>query len=608
MTATRPETEITPNPSPETTWTPSPEYGSDVIVDLLKAYGVEFVSFNPGSTFRGLHDSIVNYGGNTKPEVVLCNHEAIAVYVAHGYAKATGKPGVAIVHDTCGLTNATGAIFNAWCDRVPLIVIGGTAPTDISKRRPNTDWHHSALIHGNLVREFVKWDDQPFTISNFAESFMRAWKIAMTPPRGPVFICYDAELQEARLDEPIELPDVSRYQPPVEIGPNSDAIRQAAEWLVATDRPVLTADMAYRSPRTAELIVELVDLLAIPVVDRGIYSVNMSPNHPMYVSGDSKDVLLNADVVLAIDTGELYAEVTSQDRFSVKPRRYLTEFLKPRARVIQIALDELLVGSWSHQSGRIQPIDLNILADSVLALEALVKACREVLVSRPDRLAGIEARREATTAVHGRLRERWQEEAAAKRDQTPIALSRLSAEIGEVIRSEDWILVHDQLKHWNQRLWEWTGPERWLGHAGGGGLGFGPGGSVGAGLALRDSGKLFIDINADGDMLYNGSALWTAAKYRVPILYVIYNNRSYHNSEQHAMNMARDRGRDGDRRFIGTQLDDPAVDFAAMARAFGVHGEGPVERPEELRPALERALAVVKAGRPALVDVVTQPR
>jgi acetolactate synthase I/II/III large subunit len=589
-------------------WTPRPEYGSDVIVDLLKAYGVEFVAFNPGSTFRGLHDSLVNYGGNSRPEVVLCNHEAIAVYVAHGYAKATGKPGVAIVHDTCGLTNATGAIFNAWCDRVPLIVIGGTAPLSPSQRRPNTDWHHSALIHGNLVRDIVKWDDQPFRVEDFAESFMRAWKIAMTPPHGPVFICYDSEEQERKLESPIILPDVGRYQPPVEIGPNAQAIQQAAEWLVATDRPVLTADMAYRSPRTAELIVELVELLAIPVVDRGIYSVNMSPNHPMYVSGDSREVLLNADVVLAVDCGELYAEVTSQDRFNVKPRRYLTEFLKPEAKVIQIALEELLVGSWSHQSGRIQPIDLNILADSALALESLIEACRRLLGEQPHRKAGIEARRAATTETHARLRARWQGEAAAKHDENPIALSRLSAEIGEVIRNEDWILVHDQLKHWNQRLWEWTGPERWLGHAGGGGLGYGPGGSVGAGLALRDSGKLFIDINADGDMLYNGSALWTAAKYRVPILYVMYNNRSYHNSEQHAMNMARDRGRDGEQRFIGTQITDPSVDFATMARAFGVHGEGPVEDPGDLRPALERALAVVKSGRPALVDVVTQSR
>lgn len=590
-------------------WVPHPQYGSDVIVDLLKAYDIPYVAFNPGSTFRGLHDSIVNYGGNQQPEAILCNHEAIAVYVAHGYAKATGRPMVAIVHDTCGLTNAAGAIFNAWCDRIPLIIIGGTAPTDLLKRRPNTDWHHSALIHGNLVRDFVKWDDQPFSVSNFAESFMRAYKIAMTPPCGPVFLCYDADLQEQQLSEPVSFPDVSRYQPPVEIGPNQDAIRTAARWLVNARNPVLTADMAYRSREVAGLIVRLAELLAIPVVDRGIYSVNMSPNHPLYVSGDSREILLNADLVLAIDTRELYAEVTSQDRFSVRPRRYLTEFLKPNARVVQIALDELLVGSWSHQSGRLQPIDLNILADSAQALGMLIDECTALIEREPARRAVFATRLEATAAIHRRLREMWRLEAANHRDDVPIALSRLSQDIGDVIRGEDWILVHDQLKHWNQRLWEWTGPERWLGHAGGGGLGYGPGGSIGAALALKDSGKFFVDINADGDMLYNSSALWTAARYRVPILYVMYNNRSYHNSEQHAMNMARDRGRSAENRFVGTAIDDPPVDFATLARAFGVHGEGPVERPVDIRLALDRALAVVRdEKRPALVDVVTQAR
>src|SRR5262249_43814385 len=239
------------------------------------------------------HDSIVNYGGNVDPEVILCCHEAIAVYVAHGYAKATGKPMVAIVHDTCGLLNACSAIFNAWCDRIPLILIGGTPPLGLLKRRPNTDWHHSALIHGNAIRDYVKWDDQPFTVSNFPESFMRAYKIAMTHPRGPVYICYDSELQEEKLEKPIELPDVKRYFPAVPIGPNAEAIAKAAEWLVAAEEPVLTADMVYRNEKVAHAIVELCELLAIAVVDRGIYSVNFPPKHPLYVHGNSREILMN---------------------------------------------------------------------------------------------------------------------------------------------------------------------------------------------------------------------------------------------------------------------------------------------------------------------------
>jgi thiamine pyrophosphate-dependent acetolactate synthase large subunit-like protein len=586
-----------------------PEWGSDVIVDLLKAYEIPYVSFNPGSTFRGLHDSIVNYGGNTMPEVILCNHEAIAVYVAHGYAKATGKPMVAIVHDTCGLLNAADAIFNAWCDRVPLIILGGTAPTDALERRPNTDWHHSALVHGNAIRDYVKWDDQPFKVSNFAESFMRAYKIAMTPPTGPVYICYDELLQEERITEPYQIPDVRRYAPPVEIGPNMDAIREAARWLVASREPVLTADMVYRHPTVAKDIVTLAELLAMAVVDRGIYSVNFPTQHPLYVSGNSEEILKGSDLILALDCHELYAEITSKDKFNVKPRRYLTEFLAPGAKVVQIALEGLLVGSWSNQAGRIQPIDLDILADTKLAIPALIAECRTLLANDPAAKQRIAARRERTASVHDGLRAGWVETTKKQHADKPIALSRLSTEIGALIENEDWVLVHDDLKKWNQRMWDWTGPERWLGHSGGGGLGYGPGGSIGAALALRGSGKLCIDINADGDFLYNGSALWTAAHDRIPLLFVVYNNRSYHNSEQHAMNMARDRGRDGERRFIGTQITDPAVDFGMMARAFGIHGEGPIEDPRDLRPALERALRVVKEEkRAALVDVVTQPR
>ena len=585
------------------------EYGSDVIVDLMKAYGIPYVSFNPGSTFRGLHDSIVNYGGNVDPEVVLCCHEAIAVYVAHGYAKATGKPMVAIVHDTCGLLNACSAIFNAWCDRIPLILLGGTAPMDFLQRRPNTDWHHSALIHGNAIRDYVKWDDQPFTVSNFPESFMRAYKIAMTHPRGPVYVCYDSELQERKLETPVELPDVRRYFPAAPIGPNADAIARAAEWLVRAEQPVLTADMVYRNAAVADAIVELCELLAIAVVDRGIYSVNFPPRHPLYVSGNSKEILTSADVVLALDCHELYAEVTSTDRFSVKPRRYRTEFLRPDAKVIQIALEQLLVGSWSHQAGRLQPVDLDILADTELALPVLIARCRELLAKDPGATARIRARYERTSRAHDGLLERWLAEAAEHQDDVPIHLSRLSTELGAVLKHADWVLVHDQMRTWNQRLWDWSRPDQWLGHAGGGGLGYGPGGSIGAALALRGSGKICVDVNADGDMLYNGSALWTAAHSNVAVLYVMYNNRSYHNSEQHAMNMARDRGRPPENRFIGTQIDGPPVDFGALARAYGIYGEGPIERPDQLRPAFERALRVVKnEGRSALVDVVTQAR
>src|SRR5512139_382711 len=191
-----------------------PKYGSDLIVDLMRALDIEYAAFNPGATFRGIHDSIVNYGGNTKPEVIFCCHEEYSVAMAHGYAKATGKPMAAITHDVVGLQHATMAIFNAWCDRVPIIVMGGTGPMDAARRRPRIDWQHTALVQGNIVRDYVKWDDQPFSIRGVPDSLIRGYRIAMTEPKAPVYICYDADLQEDELKESIEIPDITRFAPP----------------------------------------------------------------------------------------------------------------------------------------------------------------------------------------------------------------------------------------------------------------------------------------------------------------------------------------------------------------------------------------------------------
>ena len=191
-------------------------YGSDLIVDLLKTLGIEYVSLNPGSSFRGIHDSLVNYesGRTPNPEMVLCCHEEIAVAVAHGYAKATGKIMPAIVHNVVGLQHASMAIYNAWCDHTPVMVMGGTGPMNSSKRRPWIDWIHTAQVQGNLVRDFVKWDDQPVGIEAIPSSIMRGYRIAMSDPGGPVYLCFDVTDQEATIEKDIPLPDPSRFRPP----------------------------------------------------------------------------------------------------------------------------------------------------------------------------------------------------------------------------------------------------------------------------------------------------------------------------------------------------------------------------------------------------------
>ena len=178
---------------------------SDVIVDCIKRYDFPYITLNPGASFRGLHDSLVNYGDN-QPPMMLCNHEEIAVQIAHGYAKASGKPMAVILHNLVGLLHACMAIYYAYLDRVPIFIIGATGPMDEAKRRPHIDWTHTALVQGNAVRDYVKWDYQPTSIDGVPESFARAYSIMMTEPKGPIYMCYDAALQEAPKTHDVPLP------------------------------------------------------------------------------------------------------------------------------------------------------------------------------------------------------------------------------------------------------------------------------------------------------------------------------------------------------------------------------------------------------------------
>ena len=225
------------------------EYGSDVIVDMLRALDVEYVALNPGATFRGLHDSLVNYGGNTAPETILCTHEEVAVAIAEGYGRAAGKPMAAAVHNIVGLLHASMAIFNAWVDRAGVLVLGGTGPMAVEQRRPWIDWIHTALVQGNAVRDFVKWDDQPASIPSLMDSLIRAHQITTSEPQGPVYVCFDAALQEQRLEEPVSLPALSRYTRPSRTQADPQALERAAELLLAAERSVVIADYLGRAQR-----------------------------------------------------------------------------------------------------------------------------------------------------------------------------------------------------------------------------------------------------------------------------------------------------------------------------------------------------------------------
>ncbi|MBI2358089.1 MAG: thiamine pyrophosphate-binding protein [Deltaproteobacteria bacterium] len=577
-----------------------PGYGSDLIVDLLKALGIEYVALNPGSSFRGIHDSLVNYNnGGPNPQIILCCHEEIAVSVAHGYAKAAGKPMAAIVHNVVGLQHASMAIYNAWCDRTPILVMGGTGPMNTSKRRPWIDWIHTALVQGNLVRDFVKWDDQPIGIEAIPSSILRGYRIAMTEPKGPVYLCFDVIDQEAALDKEIPIPDPRRFRPPAPLQAEADAVKQAARLLSEAQSPVILADYLGRDNEAVLSLVELADLLAIPVLDLGA-RLNFPNTHSLNLTGKNRELLANADVVMGLDVMDLFGALVRHDAAG----HTSVPAIKPGCKVIHVTLADMAVRGWTTDFQELAPVDLPMVASTRVFLPALIEEIR-----RQGRFSKsvVEERRRHLSALHEEIRANWQKELKRRWDERPVSPPRLAFEVWEAIKKDPWLLVSGAFRGWPQRLWDWDKPGLFLGGYGGGGLGYSPGASVGASLFHKGKGTVCVNLQRDGDLLYTTSALWTAANSAVPLLIVMTNNRTYYNDEEHQEKVALARGRPVENKVVGMRMEKPAVDFANLARSFGLFGEGPVTEPDKVRPAIERALRVVKdEGRPALVDVYIQ--
>ena len=593
-----------------------PEYVSDLIVYLLNGLGIEYVPLNPGATTRGIHESIVNYGGNQAPEMITCVHEELAVAMCEGYYLATGRPLATLVHNIVGLQHASKAIYEAWLNHTPMIIIGGTGPMDASHRRPWIDWIHTAQVQAQLVRDYVKWDDQPLGAQSVAESVLRAYQIAMTAPRGPVYLCFDVELQESPLPEGFVLPDLSRFQYPASPAGNPDAVDQAAKALLEAKWPVLVVEGLGRSPGGTEALTSLVDVLGAPVIEVGA-AFNLPNSHPMNVTGANADVLKDADLVLSVGVKDVEAvltrAVTEQGTTQAGvPRaasgygRRFESLVSEGTKLIRVGLNEYGFKAWPSSYGRLLPTDVNILGNGALVLAELAKKCGEAKDTALERLA--KERTAKARPIHDGvyqranqdLKERWW-------DQTPTSTARLAAEIWEAIKEEDWVLVHGSLSGWERRLWTVDDPSRWV--AGGGGTGTGMGVAMGAALAFRGTGKVCVSIQNDGDLLYTGGSMWTAAHHKIPMLVVMFNNQSYYQDVGHQSAVARMRERSLETVGIGVSLEGPNTDFAMLAKSFSLYGDGPILDAGDIAAALKRGLDVVKnEGRLGLIDTVVQPR
>ena len=576
--------------------------GSDFMVDVIKSLGFEYICANPGSSFRGLHESIINYGGNKAPEFITCCHEESSVAMAHGYFKVEGKPLAVMSHGTVGLQHAAMAIYNAWCDRVPVYIFLGNY-ADAATRRP-AEWYHGVQDAAAMVRDYTKWDDEPRSLTHFAESAVRAYKLALTPPMAPVVLVLDGELQEDPVSASLKLPIPKATIPSPPTG-DAAAVDEIARMLVAAENPVLVADRLARTPAGMTRLIELAEALQAAVIDQGS-RMNFPSRHPLNQTQQAAATIANADVVLGLEVADFWATVNAmRDQLHRTDRR----LPKASAKLITITTSDLYIRSNYQDFRRLQDVDLAIAADAEATLPALIEAVKRH--STGDRRRVFDERGAKLATASRATAERLRTAAAYAWDASPVSTARLCAEVWAQIKNEDWSLVSSYYSDgggWPRRLWDFNKPYHSLGHAGGGGIGYGAPASVGAALANRKHGRLSVALQTDGDLMYANGVLWTAAHHRIPLLSVMNNNRSYHQEVMHVQKMCNARNRGVDRGQIGSTLSDPNIDFAKVAQGLGVYAEGPITNPKDLGPALARAIAVVKKGEPALVDVVTQVR
>lgn len=577
------------------------EYGSDLMVEVLRELGIRYIALNPGASYRGLHDSLVNFGHGEPPEIILCTHEEIVVALANGYTRATGQPMATALHNIVGLQHASMAIFNAWCDRTPILNLGGGGPQDTSHRR-STDWVHSALVQGNLVRDFVKYDDQPHSIESVPESLLRSYRIATTEPKGPVYVCLDSDIQEQRVESTLTVPDATLFRAPAPPAPNPEALNSAADLLVEAEWPVIIAGEVGRNPGALPALREIAEILAAPVIDsEGRFA--FPSTHPLNLTSAREEVLREADVVLALDVPSLGVPLGP----SVREREALQPAIRPDTKIIHITLLDLERQSWVSDAMWLLPVAVPVAADTSLALPQLVELCRERITTSAGSAKRIDGRRARLEPIRTKAVQRTQAWIKQAWDQKPISSARLFGVINSCVKGMPWALVHSHGRRWREVL-DLTEVAHAIGGGRGGGVGYGLPSSIGAALGYKGSGRLCISVVGDGDFLMTSNALWTAAHYQIPLLIIVSNNRSYYNDEEHQERMAVRRNRPVENKGIGIHITEPEPDLAAIARAFNVEGFGPITEPENLGSTLDRAIEVVRGGRPAVVDVITQPR
>lgn len=556
-------------------------WGSDAIASMLRLLDIPYLALNPGSSFRGLHDSLVNHLGNQEPQMLLCLHEEHAVALAHGYAKVTERPMGVVLHSNVGLMHGTMAIYNAWCDRVPMLILGATGPVDAAERRPWIDWLHTAKDQAAMIRPYIKWDDQPVSVPAALEALVRANNITRAAPAAPTYVCLDVSMQERRLEQMPELPDPKRFALPFPGIPAAQDIKAAATLLKNAERPMLLIGRVSRSTRDWARRVALAEALNASVLtdikvgaafptDHRLHCAK--PGHFLDEAGAKR--IADADVILALDWVDL-AGTLKQGGCSVA------------TKIINIQLDHQLHNGWSMDHQALPPADLHFSSDPNAALHLLADELGVGPGSEPADMAALPA-----FDLPGESRE--------------LDIVLLAAAMGTVLRDEVVSLVRLPLG-WAGESWHFRHPLDYLGTDGGAGIGSGPGMLAGAALALAGTGRLPVAVLGDGDTMMGVSAFWTAAHYKLPFLAIVANNRSFYNDEIHQERVARTRDRPVENKWIGQRIGDPDIDIAAMARAQGLIGIGPVSTTDALIDAIRKGVEAARNGASVVIDARVKP-
>ena len=474
--------------------------------------------------------------------------------------------------------HASMALFNAFCDRVPMLVLGATGPLDAAERRPWIDWIHTATDQAALVRPFLKWDDQPGSVEAAAQSLARAAMLSTTRPCAPVYVCLDAALQEERLTEPVQLPPAARFRPAPPPHAAPELVEEIAELLRRARKPVILAGRGSRSESAWCGRVELAERIGARVFTHLKLPAAFPTDHPLHAAPPSTfpspelcNALKEADVIVALDWLDLGGAL---ERTAAGGEIAGT--------IVSVSLDQQLHGGWGKEHLTPVPADFRLLADP----DAFV---RQLLAELPA------AASESPAGIPRVV--------AAPAGDGPLTLADIALALGAATGEQDVTLIRVPTS-WPGGLWSFRSPLDYLGADGGEGLGSGPGLAIGAALALNGSGRLPLAILGDGDFLMGANALWTAARYGIPLMILVANNRSFFNDEVHQQHVAERRGRPTENRWIGQRIDDPRVDLASLARSQGLVGYGPVSSRDELASVTARAVAEVRAGAPVVIDAL----